>query len=182
MNRINVVGTTGSGKSTVAASLAEIMSCPCIHLDQLYWGPNWQESPDDQFFLDLSEAISGDVWVLDGNYSRTEKLKFDLADTIIWLDFGRLRNFLQLLRRTIIRAWTKEELWPNTGNRESFKKSFFSKDSILLWYLRSFDSNRKKYNRMMHSSEYASLKIIRLRNPKQVSRFLEDAKNASSTP
>ncbi len=38
--RIVVVGTTGSGKTTLAAQLALIAGCPHIELDALHWEPN----------------------------------------------------------------------------------------------------------------------------------------------
>ena len=45
--RINVVGTSGCGKSTVGKRIAERLSVPYIQLDELYWKPNWAESTDE---------------------------------------------------------------------------------------------------------------------------------------
>ncbi|MCG8379852.1 MAG: (d)CMP kinase, partial [Proteobacteria bacterium] len=68
--RINVVGSSGSGKSTVAKKLAARINAPYVELDALNWKPNWTESTDDELFPDLESALAGDAWVLDGNYTR----------------------------------------------------------------------------------------------------------------
>jgi adenylate kinase family enzyme len=39
--RIVVIGTTSSGKSTLAKQLAEKIGGDYIELDALYWEPNW---------------------------------------------------------------------------------------------------------------------------------------------
>ena len=48
--RINVVGTSGSGKSAFAKSIAQKYRVPYVQLDELHWKPNWEESSDEEFF------------------------------------------------------------------------------------------------------------------------------------
>lgn len=48
--KINVVGTSGVGKSTLARRLAQELSLPYIEMDVLYWLPEWQGTPDDEFY------------------------------------------------------------------------------------------------------------------------------------
>lgn len=43
MNKIIIIGTTGSGKSTVAKKLSEKLNVPHIQLDFLFWKPNWEQ-------------------------------------------------------------------------------------------------------------------------------------------
>ena len=57
MNRIAIIGSPGSGKSTLALKLSEILHIPVVHLDQLFWSPNW-EPVDRPVFIDrLSHAM-----------------------------------------------------------------------------------------------------------------------------
>lgn len=173
MRKINVIGTTGSGKSTFSRELAERLVYPCIHMDELFWKPNWTESADEEFFSKVESVVQGKFWVLDGNYSRTDQIKWKHADTIIWLDYSYVRTFYQLLRRTINRVATKRELWPGTDNRESFGKAFMSKDSIFIWFFHCYKRNRRKYAALDHSLKEGHIEFIRLRSPKDAKAFLK---------
>ena len=84
--RINVVGTSGSGKSTFSKLLSEKLNVPYIQMDDLFWKPNWIESADDEFFKKLEEVLSADEWVLDGNYSRTQPIKWKQVQMVVYLD------------------------------------------------------------------------------------------------
>lgn len=119
--KINVVGTSGSGKSTLARQLAERLDVPYIEMDRLYWRPEWQGTPDGAFLARLEQTLAeaGGGWVLDGNYSRTQPIKWREVDYILWLDYGFCRTLWQAVRRSCRRAASKSELWPGTGNRES---------------------------------------------------------------
>ena len=66
--RINIVGTSGSGKSTFGKSIAQKLNAPYIQLDELHWKANWEESTDEEFFPKIEKALSSDRWILDGNY------------------------------------------------------------------------------------------------------------------
>ena len=55
-----------------------------------------------------------------------------VADTLIWLDLPFPLVMWRLLRRTLGRIRSRQDLW-GTGNRESFRGAFLSRDSILLW-------------------------------------------------
>jgi adenylate kinase family enzyme len=41
MQRVLVLGSSGSGKSTFARKLGEITGLPVVHIDQLFWEPGW---------------------------------------------------------------------------------------------------------------------------------------------
>jgi len=169
--RINVVGTTGSGKTTVAAALAARLGLPHIELDALFWKPGWETTPDPEFLPKVDLATRGDHWVLDGNYSRTRPIVWPRADTVVWLDYSFPRVFLQLLRRTIRRAATKQELW--NGCRESWRVSFFSRDSILVWCLKTYGVRRRNYPAILARPVHRHLKLIRLKTPKEAAAWMQ---------
>ena len=83
--RVNVVGTSGSGKSTFARLLASKLELPVMEMDALYWDRNWSEPSDEVFFTRLRAALAQPRWVLDGNYDRTLPIKWQAATTVIWL-------------------------------------------------------------------------------------------------
>lgn len=59
--RIVVVGTTGSGKTTLARQLAERFGCSHIEADALNWGPNWTAAPLNAFRARVDQATAGDL-------------------------------------------------------------------------------------------------------------------------
>ncbi len=185
LSRVNVIGTSGSGKSTLAIKLAENLGSRYIELDRLFWGSNWQPVDIDEFKQRVADAVGEepgrpDRWILDGNYSsKTEAIKWSRATTIVWLDFSLGRTLKQATSRAFQRAWQKNEIWPGTGNRESFRKLFFSHDSIVLWTLVSYHKVRKRYAAKMASEKFTHIDFVRLQNPQQAEAFLESVARPS---
>lgn len=170
--RFNVIGSSGSGKSTFAGNLARALNIPHIEIDAMFWGPNWKEAEDDEFFANLREAVSGDSWVLDGNYNKAIDIKWERIDTVVWLDYSFVRTLYQSVKRAIKRAYTKEEIWPGTGNRESFRQSFFSKDSIILWSIQNYWKIRKRCQLAMEDEKYRHIEFVRLTTPRDTELYL----------
>ena len=173
--RINVVGTSGSGKSTFCKELSKVLSLPHIEMDAIFWGPNWYWPDDEEFFANLKNELSRDAWILDGNYTRTIPIKWKNVQMVIWLDYSFQRTLLQAVKRAFLRSLTREELWANTGNKESFRKSFFSKDSIILWTIKTHKRVRKKYEKLMMDETYSYIEFLRLRSPEEAAEFLNKA-------
>jgi adenylate kinase family enzyme len=70
VNRIAIIGSPGSGKSTLAVKLSEKLHIPVVHLDQLFWSPNWEPVDRPVFIAKISNAIQEKQWIIDGHYSR----------------------------------------------------------------------------------------------------------------
>lgn len=172
MQRINIIGTSGSGKSTLGKALAARLQAPYIEMDSLYWLPAWQNRDDDAFFALLASKLQGECWVLDGNYGRSQPVKWAQVDTIIWLDYSWPRTVWQALRRAITRCWQGRELWPGTGNVESWRQTFCSRDSVLLWTLQTWRSNRQRYQALLQDPAYGHIRFIRLQSPRQTRQWL----------
>src|SRR6266478_8449083 len=124
INRVIVIGTSCSGKTTFARSLARISNCPHIELDTLYWQPNWTPRPPEEFRNLVAQALSQDCWVTDGNYSIVRDLVWSRATTVIWLNYVFPTVLWRALTRTLRRVLTQEELF--SGNRESLRMALFA--------------------------------------------------------
>ena len=109
--RVHVIGTSGSGKTTVAGAIADKLGIRHIELDAIHWQPGWTELPDDEFMERVSEAIQGDAWTIDGNYRTVRHLIWEKVDTIVWLDMPFIPVLLRMLWRTTRRIVTREKLW-----------------------------------------------------------------------
>ena len=110
-HHVVVIGTTSSGKSTLANRLAEKIHAEFIDLDSLHWEPNWVEAPDEIFRERVEMATSSQSWVVAGNYHVVRDIIWPRADSIIWLDYPFHIVFLRLLTRTIRRVVTREKLF-----------------------------------------------------------------------
>ena len=170
--RIVVVGGTGTGKSTLAETLAGRLNVPLIELDALFWRlPDWQEPDTDEFVQLVKQATEPERWVVAGNYeSRLRRLTWDRADQVIWLDYPMRVSFWRLLRRTI-RRWRDDELLWGTS-RESLWDHFFTRRSLLLWSLTSFRRVRRRYAASMTDSRWRHLDIRRMRSQRETDAWL----------
>lgn len=175
MKRVVVFGTTGSGKSWLAERLAARTGLRVVELDGLYWGRDWQPAPLDLFRhrvdCEIRDGDDGQGWIVVGIYGQVRDLTWAAADTLVWLDLPLPLVMGRLLRRTVRRIRTREELW-GTGNRETFRQAFLSRQSILLWAWRTHGLNRDRFERACADLPPGKT-VIRLRSAKEVERFLE---------
>lgn len=100
MKRILVIGSSGAGKSTFSRRLHQLTGLKLIHLDRLYWKPNWVETTDKaEWKRAIENALRDDAWILDGNYSGTLEMRLEKCDTVIFLDLPRLLCVYRILKR-----------------------------------------------------------------------------------
>ena len=99
MSRILVIGTGGSGKTTVARRLAQRTGLPLIHLDALYWRAGWEPTPPEEWRAKVRQLVQRDAWIVDGNYGGTLDLRLEACDTVVFLDLPRLVCLWRVLGR-----------------------------------------------------------------------------------
>src|SRR5436309_4465246 len=159
--KIAVIGTSGSGKTTVARELARRLGLPHVELDALFHGPGWAETPADEFRRRVAAATDGDGWVVDGNYAnKLGDLVLERADTVVWLDVPLRVALSRVTRRTIGRIRTGEELW--NGNRESWRGGFLGWESMFVWTIRSQVRRRREVP--LQLARHPGLRVVRLRS------------------
>jgi adenylate kinase family enzyme len=171
MRRVSVVGISGSGKSTLGRRLAASLQVPFVELDAIFHQPDWQDLPTAEFRSRVSEAVSGDEWVVDGNYSAVQDLVWARADTVVWLDLPRPTVMRQVVRRTLRRALTRQELW--NGNREPLS-NFYKWDprvNIIRWTWVMYARSVARYSAAMEDPRYGDLEFFRLRSRAAIAAF-----------
>jgi adenylate kinase family enzyme len=174
VRRVNVRGTSGSGKTTTSRLLAARLGVPFIELDALHHGPNWTEATGEELQGRIETAIAAAPhgWVIDGNYGRKiGDFVLVRADTLVWLDLPLRTCLRRLWRRTWGRILRREELW--NGNRESIRTAFLIKDSLFAWTIRTHRRGRRALPERVADNPH--LRLIRLRTPREVALFLEGA-------
>jgi len=171
-HRVVVVGTTASGKSTLAEKLAEKLCVDFIELDALHWEPNWKAAELEVFRRRVDAATQRAAWVVAGNYHAARDVIWPRAEAVIWLDYPLLVVFWRLLRRTVRRAVYREELW--NGNREKFwwHLKLWSDKSLFKWLFKTYWRRKREYSLLFAESEHAHLQVIRLKSPGETDEWL----------
>src|SRR5438093_5722798 len=166
VRRVSVVGSTGSGKTMFADALARKLGVPHVELDALNWGPDWTMVPLEVFQERVTREILSDGWVVDGNYGGrgARDLVWKHADTVIWLDLPLHIIFARLFRRAIRRIRSGQELWPGTGNRETYRNQFLSRDTLFWWALKTHSRRRRVLPQVLARPECAHLFVHRFRS------------------
>ncbi|MCB1072360.1 MAG: adenylate kinase [Chlamydiales bacterium] len=167
MKRIVIIGSCGSGKTTLARHLAENLDYPVTDLDDLYWLPNWTLRPKEEFASLIEKATRSDCWIICGNQSKFRHLIWPKADTIIWLDLPLHILLRRVLVRSLQRICDKKPIC--NGNYETFSRLFCSK-SIFYWLLKSYFRHRRDYSKQMKTM--TNVKWIHTRKSKGI-RFLD---------
>jgi adenylate kinase family enzyme len=171
LRRIAIVGTSGSGKTTLARRLAHRLRIAHVELDAVHWGPDWTPAPHETFRTCVAQALAGNTWTTDGNYSAVRDIVWSRADTIVWLDYSLPVVMGRVTWRTFRRSLTGQELW--NGNRERLWTAVFNRDSIIWWALSTYRRRRKEYPLLFAQPEHAHLNIVRLRSPSMSTEWLE---------
>jgi adenylate kinase family enzyme len=172
MQRISVVGNSGSGKTTVAQAIAAELSLPYLELDGVFHQPDWQPLDSEEFRRIVSEFTVAESWVVDGGYSAVSDIVWARADTVIWVDPPRHRLMRQLVPRTLRRMATGTELW--NGNQERWRYLFPREESVLLFAWTNHRRLRARYESAQADPENAHLTFVRLRTPEETAALLCD--------
>ena len=168
--RIAVVGSSGSGKTTLARRLERRLGLPRIELDAVNWQANWVDlnsTDPDEFIRRVEGLIAGERWVCDGNYGKVRLRVWARATHLIWLDYERSVIMPQLFRRSLLRALDRRELWPGTGNRETFAK-WLDKEHPLRWAWDTHARRRAQYEALLAEPGLAHLAVHRVRHPRDL--------------
>jgi adenylate kinase family enzyme len=100
MDRILVMGSPGSGKSTFARRLSQITDIPVVSLDALFWKPGWKPSDAAEFETRVAEAVRGPRWIIDGDYIWwAGDIRRGVADAVIWFDLPRRTCMVGIISR-----------------------------------------------------------------------------------
>ncbi len=172
MRRVSIVGVPGSGKTTIGRRLATSLAVPFVELDEIFHQPGWEDLPLDDFRSRVSEAVSLDGWVVDGNYSAVQDLVWQRAETVVWLDLPRRVVMRRVIMRTVRRASTREELW--NGNREPLS-NFYRWDpqkNIVRWAWVKYPAYGDRYAAAIEDPLHAHIRFIRLRSIDEVDAFI----------
>lgn len=88
MKRMLIIGNSGSGKSWLAARLAERLTIREVSLDTIVWQPGGfnQKRSQDEIDLAIKALAQEPLWVVEGVFGALAEQLLDAADTLLFLD------------------------------------------------------------------------------------------------
>lgn len=163
-----IAGSTGSGKTTFAKALSARFGMPHHELDALHHGPGWVKRAE--FEADVERFSAGDSWVAEDQYHRIlGDLLWQRADTVVWLDMPRRVVMARVIRRSLHRAITRQELW--NGNRENWR-DWIRADHPIRWAWSMYEAKRTQV--LDYSLLHPSVNLIRVASAQDAHRLLTE--------
>lgn len=169
MKRILIIGSSGAGKTTLSKRLSEKTGLKIIHLDKIYWKPNWTEPEKDEWKKTLEKILrGGDAWIMDGNYSNTLEMRVPACDTIIFLEMPAAVCVYRVLKRVAFSyGKTRDDMAADCA--EQFDWEFIK------WIWDFSNRSKPKIEKILRRYETEKT-IIRLRSKREVEDFLTKIK------
>jgi adenylate kinase family enzyme len=166
-DRIIVAGTSGSGKTTAAARIGEVLGISHLDIDGLFHGPDWVPRPS--FLTDVETFTAGPRWVTEWQYVAARPLLAERADLLVWLDLPRMVVMRQVVGRTMSRRVRWRELW--NGNHEPPLWTFLTdREHIVRWAWRMHP--RDRFQVVALRAQRPELTMIQLRSRNDVELWL----------
>ncbi|MEK7725189.1 MAG: DNA topology modulation protein [Acidobacteriota bacterium] len=168
MKRIVIIGPGGAGKSTLAKQIGEIFNIEVLHLDKLYWQSGWVEPSADEWGKKVEELLKANSWVMDGNFGGTMEMRLKACDTAIFMDFPPAICLYRVLKRRL--------KYRNTNRPDMTEGCNEKVDLDFLGWIWNYRKVKKpKVEKILQKFE-RNKKIIRLKSPKDVEKFISNVK------
>ena len=107
--RIHITGNAGSGKTTLAKELGDILKLDVYGLDKIVWMPNWKKTPSDKRRQLVQELIDKPEWVIEGVSSIVRQS----SNLIVFLDYPRHICLIRCIKRNWKYLFTSRPELPN---------------------------------------------------------------------
>lgn len=175
--RVACIGSTTSGKTTLAGEIAAMLDVPAVDLDALLWETGWREAHVDVFRDRVQHALTDNGWTTSGNYiGAAQDLIWARADAVVYLDMP----IPLLLWRVIRRSWGRRGvvLWGTNTERFWQHLKVWSRDSLIYFALTTTRRRRRQFEGWERDPRWSHIRFHRLRSPREVARF-RDAVAAS---
>ena len=144
-----------------------MLDVPHIELDAIYWQP----TPTGELRKQVQDEVKPERWVMDEDYRKIRDIVWGRETALIWLNYPLPFVFWRGLRRCTQRILTREELF--SGNQESVRLTFFSRDSLLLWILQTHGKHRQEYPGLFKAPGFSHLEVVEVNSQRETDGLVE---------
>lgn len=88
INRICIIGGSGTGKTTLANNISKELNIPVLHIDGVHHLPNWEVRDKNERDKIILDKVKEHKWIIDGTYKSTLEARVQNADKVIFLDYS----------------------------------------------------------------------------------------------
>ncbi len=168
-----VIGCCGAGKSTLAKRVAKRTGLPLVHLDCLYWKPNWEHVTSEELRVLVEvEMEKNSDWIIEGNYNNTLPWRLTRCDSVIWLDYSRFVCLLSVLRRWAAKHTDRSDI--TRGCDERWDWPFF-------WFVWTFKrKHNARYACLMEEAAMRGVTVYRLKSRKAAEKLLASLRDKAA--
>jgi adenylate kinase family enzyme len=170
LNRIHILGTSGSGKTFLSKKLSKIFKIKIYDLDDIFWLRNGARKYDTKRNEKernrlLNQITKRKKWIIEGCYSSWVEESIKNSDLVIWLN----PPFHILAFRLISRFFKRKLL----GTREGWRDL-----GLLLKYAKNYHKKGQPAGYYLHKEliEKHKVKMIYIQTSKELNRFLKEIK------
>ncbi len=166
MKKILIIGSAGAGKSTFARRLHKATDIELIHLDKVFWRPNWVETPKDEWKKTVENLLKKDSWIMDGNYGGTMEIQLAACDTVIFLDLPRTICVWRALKRFL---FYKKKTRPDMAEGCDEKLDL----EFIKWIWNYPTRTKPKVESLLERFQNTKT-VIRLQSKNEIEKFLQN--------
>ncbi|MGA3125018.1 MAG: AAA family ATPase [Polyangiaceae bacterium] len=174
--RILVLGNGGSGKTSLASTLAAVYGLKLISVDALRWDDEWTQRSSEDVLVRLRAALASSRWVAEDGALRWLHVLVPPSDIILWLDADQRRCAFRVARRAFRRRL-------GTEPRERAKPEPWT---LVLrhcrWCLRYNAERRPTYEEIQRANPARTLRLKKARSVQELLKALTTASSADGTP
>lgn len=165
MNKIYILGSVASGKTTFAKKISKQTNIKYYELDSIIFDDT--KESDKRRSIEEQEKIikkinQEDSWIIEGTYRKSCHLILDLANYIIFIDPPLILRKIRILIRFI-----KQKLHIEKCN---YKADFAMLKAMYVW-TKDFETKRAEFIKMLNQYDN---KLITITSSKQIKQYIKN--------
>ena len=156
-----IIGSVGSGKTTLSKKIVEKLNIDSYEIDSIVHDDKNKIKRTHNEQVELIKEINEDrEWIMEGTLRKNLYFLLDMADIIIYLDISKFR-----IKKNILTRFIKQKMQIEKCNYNPTLKML----SNMFKWAKQFEKNKKEFHNTL--AVYHKKTII-LRNRKEINNYI----------